>query len=224
MDNDTRNRNYPAAAEDDTVDVINGDGIQHGIDDDASNDAEKGATIGGIGGAAIGAIAGSVLGPGGALIGGLVGGAAGAVASGAAVAAIDDVDNDNNVSGIGSGITLDETERERGRVYDSDIHPVNTIPPVPPVNANPTMPSLGTAAPYGNGTVPYGVVDNRGVMEKTADAVTGDPIEDATGRYVGTPGDNRAMDGTPDSRGLGEKAADALTGDRYDDKTGKRVE
>jgi hypothetical protein len=214
MDNDTLNRNYPVRTD---ADVIHEDGIQHGIDDDASNDAEKGATIGGIGGAAIGAIAGSVLGPGGALIGGLIGGAAGAVASGAAVAAIDEADNDNNVSGIGSGVTLDRTENER--IYHP--HPDAVIPPVPPVNPNPAMPSLGTTV----GTdIPYGVVDNRGTMEKTADILTGDTVEDATGRYVGVPGDNRALDGTPDTRSLGEKAADAVTGDRYDDKTGKRIE
>ena len=220
MDNDTLNRNYPARVE---GEVIHEDGIQHGIDDNPNNDAEKGATIGGIGGAAIGAIAGSVLGPGGALIGGLIGGAAGAVASGAAVAAIDGADNDNNVSGMGSGIALDRTEAvdriDANRIYHP--HPDAVIPPVPPVNPNPAMPSLGTTV----GTdIPYGVVDNRGTMEKTADILTGDTVEDATGRYVGVPGDNRAMDGTPDTRSLGEKAADAVTGDRYDDKTGKRVE
>lgn len=222
MDNNTTNRtNYTNTmpVDGEPIEPINEDRIQHGIDDDPNNDAEKGATIGGIGGAAIGAIAGSILGPGGAIIGGLVGGAAGAVASGAAVAAIDEADNDNNISGIGSGVTLDRTESVRDYnepARDYNPNPVSTLPPVPPVNPNPTMPSLGTPPLYG-------VVDNRGTMEKAADALTGDTVEDATGRYVGVPGDNRTQDGTPDTRSLGEKAADAITGDHYDDKTGKRV-
>jgi len=79
------------------------DNIQHGIDDNPHNDAEKGAALGGIGGAAVGAIAGAAVGPVGAIVGAVVGGLAGAGASGAAVAAVDQVDNDNTVSGVGSG-------------------------------------------------------------------------------------------------------------------------
>ncbi len=79
------------------------DNIQHGIDDNPHNDAEKGAALGGIGGAAVGAVAGSAIGPVGAIVGAVVGGLAGAGASGAAVAAVDQVDNDNTVSGVGSG-------------------------------------------------------------------------------------------------------------------------
>lgn len=79
------------------------DNIQHGIDDNPHNDAEKGAALGGIGGAAVGAMAGAAVGPVGAIVGAVVGGLAGAGASGAAVAAVDQVDNDNTVSGVGSG-------------------------------------------------------------------------------------------------------------------------
>lgn len=81
------------------------DNVQHGIDDNPSNDAEKGAALGGLGGAAVGAAAGSLAGPVGTIIGAVAGGLIGAGASGAAVAAIDAVDNDNTVSGVGDGST-----------------------------------------------------------------------------------------------------------------------
>ncbi|RYG27875.1 hypothetical protein EON81_29445, partial [bacterium] len=77
------------------------DNIQHGIDDNPTGDAEKGAKLGGVGGAVTGLVAGAAAGPVGAVIGAVVGGVAGAVASGAAVAAVDRVDNDNTITGIG---------------------------------------------------------------------------------------------------------------------------
>lgn len=83
------------------------DNTQHGIDDNPNNDAEKGAALGGVGGAVTGAIAGSLAGPVGTIVGALAGGLIGAGASGAAVAAIDQVDNDNTVSGVGGGTTGD---------------------------------------------------------------------------------------------------------------------
>lgn len=83
------------------------DNVQHGIDDDSSGDAAKGAALGGLGGAAVGAAAGSLVGPVGTLIGAAVGAISGAVGSGAAVAAVDAVDNDNTVSGVGGGATGD---------------------------------------------------------------------------------------------------------------------
>jgi len=83
------------------------DNVQHGIDDNPSGDAEKGAALGGLGGAAVGAAAGSLIGPVGTVVGAVVGGLTGAGASGLAVSAVDQVDNDNTVSGIGSGATGD---------------------------------------------------------------------------------------------------------------------
>jgi hypothetical protein len=76
------------------------DNIQHGIDNNSSNDAEKGAALGGLGGAAVGAAAGSLAGPLGTIVGAVAGGLMGAGASGAAVAAVDQIDNDNSVSGV----------------------------------------------------------------------------------------------------------------------------
>ncbi len=76
------------------------DNVQHGIDDNPEGDAGKGAALGGVGGAVVGALAG---GP----IGAVIGAVAGAAASGAGVAAVDAVDNDNTVSGVGQGATRD---------------------------------------------------------------------------------------------------------------------
>jgi len=94
------------------------DNIQHGIDDNPHNDAEKGATLGGIGGAAVGAVAGSAVGPIGAIVGAVVGGLAGAGASGAAVAAVDQADNDNTVTGLGGGATHDIDSPTTAEVAD----------------------------------------------------------------------------------------------------------
>ena len=79
-------------------DLRTDDGIQHGIDDNPNHDAEKGAVGGAVGGAVVGGLAG---GPVGAVIGAVAGGAA----SGVGVAAVDRVDNDNTVTGVGHGAT-----------------------------------------------------------------------------------------------------------------------
>ena len=86
------------------------DGIQHGIDDDPENDAAKGSVLGAAGGAAVGAAAGAILGPAGMALGALAGAAAGALASGLAVAAVDSVDNDDNITGIGAEVAVDGDE------------------------------------------------------------------------------------------------------------------
>jgi phage tail tape-measure protein len=91
------------------------DGVQHGIDDNPTGDAEKGATLGGIGGAVTGAVAGSAAGPVGAVVGAVVGGVAGAVGSGAAVAAVDRLDNDDTITGVQTGgSAYDDTPDTRG--------------------------------------------------------------------------------------------------------------
>jgi hypothetical protein len=235
-----------------TNDELNDDHVQHGIDDSPTGDAEKGATLGGIGGAVTGAIAGAAAGPLGAIAGAVIGGVAGAVASGAAVGAIDRVDNDDTITGIGSGATTDVEDA----AYTTTG--VNT-----PGNGVPGIQTGGYTA--------AGTPDTRGVTEKAADTLTGDRIDDKTGQPVvggyntgigtsgaygtgtgttgsatayntdpdGTSGLNQreelgettpsiktggyANDGTPDTRGVGEKVVDAVTGDPIDDKTGKVV-
>ena len=83
------------------------DGIQHGIDDNPEDDALKGSVLGAAGGAAVGATAGAILGPPGMAVGALIGLATGALASGLAVAAVDTVDNDDNITGIGAEVHVD---------------------------------------------------------------------------------------------------------------------
>jgi len=87
------------------------DNIQHGVDGDPNDDGKKGLQLGALGGGTVGAIAGAALGPVGAIVGGLIGGSLGSVGSGAAVEAVDKVDNDNTVSGLGSGAAGDESLR-----------------------------------------------------------------------------------------------------------------
>jgi hypothetical protein len=141
-------------------DVRREDGVQHGIDDNPTGDAQKGAALGGAGGAAVGAAAGAALGPVGAVIGAAIGGVAGAVGSGVAVGAVDQVDNDNTVTGLGDGVTPDAN---RGR----EVIPGNNVPGV-----------------QTGGRAVDGTPDTRGIAEKTADAVTGDRIDDKTGKPV----------------------------------------
>lgn len=133
------------------------DNIQHGIDDDPNNDAKKGAELGGIGGVVTGAVAGSAAGPVGTVIGAVIGGVAGAVASGAAVGAVDQVDNDNTISGVGHGATQN----------------VGTA-----VGGN-GVPGIQTGGHDVDGSP-----DTRGITEKMADAVTGDNLDDKTGKPV----------------------------------------
>ncbi len=132
------------------------DNIQHGIDNDPTGDAEKGAKLGGVGGAVTGAVAGSMVGPVGTVAGAVIGGVAGALGSGAAVAAVDRHDNDNTVTGLGDGVTTkDETTLRNGE------------------------PGIQTGGYHTDGTP-----DTRGISEKTADALTGDNIDDKTGKPV----------------------------------------
>jgi len=98
-------------------DIRNDDAVQHGIDDDAHNDGKKGLELGALGGGTVGAIAGSLLGPVGMVVGALIGGSVGSVASGAAVDAVDSVDNDNTVSGIGDGATMKSGGTMGGTTY-----------------------------------------------------------------------------------------------------------
>ena len=301
------------------------DGVQHGIDDNPHGDAGKGAVGGAVGGAIVGALAG---GPVGAVIGAVAGG----VASGVGVAAVDQVDNDNTVSGLGSGTTSSDQVGSTGMAGDSMVggstaggHNIVTGGPAVtddgktglgagaiaggvvgaavggPVGAvvggalgsvaggvagdateaadvgtagtgYTETSSIGTVAHTSqpidtnvNANLPGNNVpgvqtggyttsgqDTRGIMEKTADTLTGDRTDDKTGGQVvdtsgsmaggslsgaahnvvnaDLPGNNvpgvqtgGVTTSGQDTRGMTEKAADALTGDRTDDKTGGRV-
>jgi uncharacterized protein (TIGR02271 family) len=133
----------------------NDDNVQHGVDDNPSGDPGKGAALGGLGGAAVGAAAGSLVGPAGTLVGAAIGAISGAVASGAAVAAVDAVDNDNTVSGVGSGATGDVSNTID--VNTAGVHTTHGTPNMSNTNQN-VDPSLldthSATALTGSGTTP----------------------------------------------------------------------
>ena len=150
------------------------DNIQHGIDNDPNNDAEKGAKLGGVGGAVTGALAGAMAGPVGAVIGAVVGGVAGAGLSGAAVAAVDRVDNDNTVSGIGGGVNYDDNRTAVDRTMTApNYRDPNYVAPV----IDNGIPGVQTGGRNADGSL-----DTRGITEKAADALTGDNVDDKTGK------------------------------------------
>jgi hypothetical protein len=188
------------------ADDIRDDNVQHGIDDNPTGDAKKGGILGAVGGAVVGALAG---GPVGAVIGAVAGG----VGSAAGVAAVDRVDNDNTVTGIGGNHAatrdIDESlERDDNTVYtNASGHNVST----PAYNTTGAAGSYAAAGTTGMNNDPDG---NLGVNRREELGETTPSIK--TG---GT-----ALDGTPDTRGVGEKFVDTLTGDKIDDKTHKRVD
>ncbi len=139
------------------ADTIIDDAVQHGNDDNPNDDGKKGLELGALGGGTVGAIAGMAAGPVGAVVGALVGGTVGSIASGAAVDAVDSVDNDNTITGLGSGAT---TDADQGMHIDA--------------------PGNNVAGVQTGGTTTAGA-DTRGVTEKAADAVTGDNVDDKTG-------------------------------------------
>ena len=162
--------------------------IQHGIDNDPNNDTQKGAVLGGVGGAVTGAVAGSAMGPVGSVIGAAIGGVAGAAGSGAAVNAVDRVDNDNNVTGLGDDPTYRKVDSDD--VYAEPTYPATTYPtPVDPAYSAPPNPDYDTGhirrdGIQTGGHAADGTPDTRGISEKVADAVTGDRIDDKTGKPV----------------------------------------
>jgi hypothetical protein len=72
---------------------------------------------------------------------------------------VDQVDNDNNISGLGDNVTRD--------VHAPDVAPGNRVPGV-----------------QTGGHAADGTPDTRGMSEKAADVVTGDRIDDKTGKVV----------------------------------------
>lgn len=151
------------------IDDINDDNVQHGIDDNPHDDGKKGLELGALGGGTVGAIAGLAAGPVGAIVGAIVGGTAGSIASGAAVDAVDSIDNDNTVTGIGSGSSA------TGDVEGSGVTADRLHTPEMPGN---DVPGVQT------GGVTTAGADTRGIMEKSADIVTGDNVDDKTGGSV----------------------------------------
>ena len=194
------------------------DNIQHGIDDDPNNDPHKAKVGGGIGGAITGAVAGSAVGPLGTIGGAIVGGVVGAFASEAAVKEVDKYDNDNTVTGIGTGVThgdvstLHDAGAAVGNTNDSSKENFREgYDNATRTTTDPAYTTTTTGTGYTTGT-------ETGYQAEAATT--------PTGSANGVPGIQTggvATDGTPDTRGMSEKLADKLTGDHTDDKTGKTV-
>jgi len=145
---------------------------QNEIDNEVNNasgrDTKIGTELGGAGGVVTGAIAGAAAGPVGMVAGAVIGGVVGAVASGAAVHAVDKVDDDDTVSGIGH-----HTARTVGTTAENVKDDVNNALP------GNKVPGIQTGGHAVDGTP-----DTRGITEKVADTVTGDRIDDKTGKPV----------------------------------------
>ena len=126
------------------------------------------------------------MGPAGAAIGAVAGGIAGAAASGAAVNAVDRVDDDDTVSGIRRGNTADNYDNDTvtGTRMDDEVGDYDTDTGV----YNDT--NVGGAGHIRRDGIQTGgrdydgTPDTRGISEKVADAVTGDRIDDKTGKPV----------------------------------------
>ena len=154
------------------------DNVQHGIDDNPVGDPEKGAALGGLGGAVVGAAAGSMVGPAGTAVGAVVGGLLGAGGSGAAVAAVDNMDNDNTVSGVGDGVTTDVSDNAAASMpatgYGTGSLSGDTV--------------VGSAADnnYGTGTAGVGTAadNNYGTTTSVTDPLTGAQVHSTTGRRI----------------------------------------
>ena len=142
--------------------------IDNAVNNASGRDTKIGAELGGAGGAAAGAMAGAVAGPVGMVAGAVIGGIAGAVASGAAVHAVDKVDDDDTISGIGH-----HTKEVIGTTAENVKDDVNNALP------GNKVPGIQTGGHDIDGTP-----DSRGITEKVADAVTGDRIDDKTGKPV----------------------------------------
>jgi phage tail tape-measure protein len=82
-------------------------GTGTGDNRDETNDSATGAMLGGVGGALAGAAAGALLGPAGAAVGAAIGALTGAGAAGLAVDAVDQVDDDNTLTGLDEGAARD---------------------------------------------------------------------------------------------------------------------
>jgi len=150
------------------VDTMADDNVQHGIDDNPHGDAGKGAVAGALGGAAVGALAG---GP----IGAVIGAVAGAIASGAAVAAVDTVDNDDTVSGLGDGQT---TDANRGTIGTSGYNATGASGNLPNITSlgDPDITPVGGTATTTGANMP----DIRPVAGTGTGMATGADLPDVT--------------------------------------------
>jgi hypothetical protein len=141
------------------------------------HDARVGGELGGLGGAVTGAIAGSAVGPLGTIGGAIIGGIVGAVGSSILVNAVDKIDDDTTISGIGH-----HAAHATANAVDNTSYAVDNTVHV--AGAAVTHPEGYVPGIQTGGHVLDGTPDTRGITEKMADAVTGDRIDDKTGKPV----------------------------------------
>ncbi len=127
----------------------------------------SGAGAGGISGAIIGSAAGPVGTVAGAVAGGMLGAAAGDAAKDMGG---DGIDDDVPPAYAGNSATIDPV--------------VGTTPAGTPYTTSTMTPGNAVPGIQTGGHAVDGTPDTRGVMEKTADAVTGDNLDDKTGKTV----------------------------------------
>jgi phage tail tape-measure protein len=142
-------------------------------------DEDTGAAIGGVGGAVTGAIAGAAGGPVGAIAGAVIGGVVGGVASKAAVHQVDKVDDDTTTTGVNHEMVENTKAAVAEKVDDLKgglSHTQNNAERVVGGNGVPGIQTGGHAVD--------GTPDTRGITEKLADKLTGDKIDDKTGKRI----------------------------------------
>lgn len=141
------------------------DEVRHGLDNDPDHDPETGAVLGGLGGAVVGAAAGYLMGPAGAVLGAVAGGLLGAGSSGAAVAVVDAVDDDDSLTGIGpptEHVHQDEEpamagEPRTGASVQQAQRPEDPISPGFDLGRNPVLEKLPDDDLSGAGTPEAGI-------------------------------------------------------------------
>ncbi|MER3496500.1 MAG: hypothetical protein C4320_06825, partial [Armatimonadota bacterium] len=165
-----------------------------------------------------------------------VGGVAGAIGSGVAVAAVDAMDNDNNISGVGSGVNYNDDHYRSdystryattGRPYE-DYQPAYRYGTDAARNASwhghDYMSAESQIRADYQARFPNRNYDHdSGAIRSGFEYGRGSAVAAGGNQIPGIQTGGVAHDGTPDTRGMTEKVADKLTGDHVDDKTGKIV-
>jgi len=145
---------------------------QH-VNHDGETDALKGARMAGIGSAIAGGVAGSVIGPVGTLAGAVIGAVAGTIAGGVAVGAVDKVDGDSSTDHPHDSIDT----QSGGYAFERPLTAVNLEHPS---GLQPLTPYYDVYEEPQDGNT----TDTRSAAERMADTITGDNVDDSTGKRV----------------------------------------
>ena len=176
---------------DDDVLYESDDNAESNAEHRAEEDADKGAIIGGVGGALVGGVVGAMTGPVGAAIGAAVGGVMGAVGGGAAVAAVERMDNGD--AGVGTG-EVGGPEADAGNediIGRGDIDPRTSDVGLTSVGATDLDADAAVVPPPDAAGVrtdhdpaPADTSENRDILGRSANTIAGDETDQKTGRDV----------------------------------------